>query len=484
MATEIHRFALDQRVPPHDIEAEQQLLGAILANNDSYAKVVDLISAKTFFDPIHQRIWSVIETKIDAGHLASAVTLKPAFENDEGMKELGGVRYLARLVGVSIASFAVRDYATIIADMAAKRVLIEHIQKADNDLSKGELSASEIAVSLENSAGAVASTSSIKPMTQSYISTVIKSVSDINATYMGEKPAGLSTGIRQLDQKLSGGFRPGEFIVLAGRPSMGKTSVAQNIAFNVAQQGRAVFFASLEMLAPALVNRFLSLGLAQKGNKIPYTKLTSGDLTESQMRQIVEEAQAQQELPIEFAEREQREVRQLKSAARRAKQKFADTKTPLGLIVIDYLQLIDVLAAKSIYERVSTASDVCKSIANEFELPVVALSQLSRNVEMRDPPMPQLSDLRESGRLEEDADVVMMTYRDEYYTEKRLESAIASGNRDEEIDLRTVLDRQRGKLDIFIPKQRGGATGMVSAWSNMACCHVYADRSQEEGQLL
>lgn len=484
MAMEIHRFALDQRKPPHDIEAEQQLLGAVLSNNENYAKVIDLISAKSFFDAVHQRIWAVIETKIDAGHLASAITLKPSFENDEGIKEIGGIGYFARLVGGSIASFAVRDYAMIVADMAAKRELIETIRRADHDIDKGELSASEIAVTLENGAGSVASTSSVKPMTQSYLATVIKSVTDINAIYMGEKPAGLSTGIRQLDQKLSGGFRPGEFIVLAGRPSMGKTSVAQNIAFNVAQQGRAVFFASLEMLAPALVNRFLSLGLAQKKIKVPYKNLTSGELTETQMRQIVDEAKAQQELPIEFAEREQREVRQLKSAARRAKQKFAETSTPLGLIVIDYLQLIDVLNAKSIYERVSTASDVCKSIANEFELPVVALSQLSRQVELRDPPIPQLSDLRESGRLEEDADVVMMTYRDEYYTEKRLEGAISSGNRDEEMDLRAALDRQRGKLDIIIPKQRGGPTGMVSAWSNMACCHVYSDRSNEEGQLL
>jgi replicative DNA helicase len=237
----------------------------------------------------------------------------------------------------------------------------------------------------------------------------------------GEAETGVSTGLPQLDDAV-GKLRPGELVLLGGRPGSGKTSIAQNIAFNAASAGVGVFFASLEMLQADIGVRFLARGLADRGVRIPYSRMLSGRVSEDEHRAVVEEAKRQQGLPLMMAERNVRATSVLRAAVRRARQAMADTASPLGLVVVDYLQLLQPDQGGGTYDRVSAASDACKDLAMELGVPVLALAQLSRSVEHRDPPVPQMSDLRDSGRLEEDAGTVIFAYREAYYLQRRIEA--------------------------------------------------------------
>lgn len=462
-------------------EAEQQLLGALLTNNDNYSRVVGVLDAEDFGDDVHKRIFEHIQERIAAGQLASPITLKPTFEHDDGMKELGGTRYLARLAGASISSYAIADYAAMITDLAAKRNLLTCFDHAKARISAGEGAAS-IAIDVETSAGGLLNKTSTKPLIRSHLNAITASVMQINDAYQGIKPPGVSTGLSRLDGAL-GSMRGGDMILIGARPSMGKTTLAQNLIFNAAQAGVGVFFPSLEMNGEAVGTRFLSLGLARRNIKIPYNRMLKGDLSESEMRSVVDEAKRQESMPISLGERDVREVAKLRAAAKRAQQWMADSSCPLGLIVLDYLQLIQSSKARSTYDRVSEASDLCKSLAIEMNLPVVALAQLSRNVEMRDPPIPMLSDLRESGKLEEDADVVMFTYRDAYYIERRLNN-LSSSDAEKEADLRAAYERCRDQMDIIITKQRSGPLKTVPLFVDLATSNVYDDRSHVADGLI
>ncbi|MBM2293804.1 AAA family ATPase [Sulfitobacter pseudonitzschiae] len=465
----------------YNTEAEQQLLGSLLVNNENYSRVVGVVEAGDFFDPLHQRIFEQIQQRIDAGQLASPITMKPAFENDQGMKELGGPRYLARLAGASISSSAIAEYAAMITDLSAKRNLIQCFDQAKVRIFAGE-GAAAIAIDVETSAGGLLNKASTKPLIRSHLNAITASIMQINDAYQGIKPNGVLTGLSRLDSVL-GSMRSGELILIGARPSMGKTTLAQNLIFNAAQSGVGVFFPSLEMNAESVGNRFLSLGLSRRNIKIPYNRMLKGDLTESEFRSVVDEAKRQESLPIYLGERDVREVSRLRAAAKRAQQRMADSPCPLGLIVLDYLQLIQSAKARSTYDRVSEASDLCKSLAMEFDLPVVALAQLSRNVEMRDPPVPMLSDLRESGKLEEDADAVLFTYRDAYYLERKLNN-MSNEDINKEADIRATLERCRDQMDVIIAKQRSGPLKTVPLFVDLGTSNVYDDRSHVADGLI
>jgi len=255
-------MSTDDPIPvPHNIEAEQQLLGALLLSNDRLDRVTDLIRAEHFYEPLHADIFDRIVGRVNAGQIASPVTLRSDLQNHPALKELGGPAYLVRLAGGSVSSFAARDYAQTIVDSASKRKLLEIGLRAQELIQAGEQSASEIAIEIETTAGAVAASSEVRPLVRSHALTVTGAVREINNAYAGVTPPGISTGLPQLDNAL-GFMRAGNLIVLAGRPSMGKTSVAQNIAYHAAVNGTGVFFGSFEMLGEELTNRFLSLGLA------------------------------------------------------------------------------------------------------------------------------------------------------------------------------------------------------------------------------
>jgi replicative DNA helicase len=451
---------------PHNIEAEQQLLGAILTNNDIYDRIAALVRAEHFFDPVHQRIFEIAAARIQKNALASPVTIKAFMEDDPGLRELGGPAYLARLAGAAIAAFAARDYAQMIYDLSVRRELIglgrdiaakaatvvvdseprDQISEAEQRLFKlGEQGVAERGF-------------------QSFLKAVTDAVMSANAAYQREGGlAGLSTGLADLDRKL-GGLHPSDLLILAGRPSMGKTSLATNIAFNIARawrhgrrpdgtegtiDGGVVGFFSLEMSSEQLAARILS-----EAAEVPSEQIRRGDMTEAEFRRFVEAAKDLESCPLYIDDTPALPINQVAARARRLKRTRG-----LDVLFVDYLQLLRAASARE--NRVNEVSEITqglKAIAKELNIPVVALSQLSRQVENREDKRPQLSDLRESGSIEQDADVVLFVYREEYYRERE-----KPGDHDLEAMAKwqQVMESVHGRAEVIIGKQRHGPIGTV-----------------------
>ncbi|MDK3016242.1 replicative DNA helicase [Pseudodonghicola flavimaris] len=449
---------------PHSIEAEQQLLGAILTNNDVYDRIAAIIGPQHFYDPVHARIYEVAAARIAKNALASPVTLKAFLEKDEGLKELGGPAYLARLAGAAISSFAARDYAQMIYDLAIRRELISLGQEISNKAAKVDVASEpkEQIVEAEQRLYKLGEQGQSESGFQSFLRAVTDAVNVANAAYQrGGGMAGISTGLVDLDKKL-GGLHPSDLLILAGRPSMGKTSLATNIAFNVAKayrrglktdgtegaiDGGVVGFFSLEMSAEQLAGRILA-----EAAEISSHKIRQGDMTESEFRQFVEAAKTLESCPLFIDDTPALPISQLAARARRLKRTHG-----LDLLIIDYLQLCRGTADNRVNE-IAEISMGMKAIAKELNIPVIALSQLSRQVESRDDKRPQLSDLRESGSIEQDADCVLFVYRGEYYKERE---------KPDEADLPAMekwmqdMERLHGKAEVIIGKQRHGPIGTV-----------------------
>ncbi|HCQ67419.1 MAG TPA: replicative DNA helicase [Rhodobacteraceae bacterium] len=449
---------------PHNIEAEQQLLGAILTNNEIYDRVAQIIKPPHFYEPVHERIYALAEQRIAANMLASPVTLKPFLADDEGLKELGGAAYLARLAGAAISSFAARDYAQMIYEMHQRRELMK--LGAEIGDRAGRLEAKdepgEQIVAAEQALYKLAETGQATTGFKSFLSAVTAAVSVANAAYGRDGGlAGTSTGLNDLDGKL-GGLHRSDLLILAGRPSMGKTSLATNIAFNIAKaykrgklhdgsegavNGGVVGFYSLEMSAEQLAARILS-----EASEVPSEQIRRGDMTEAEFRRFVDAAKALESCPLFIDDTPALPIAQLAARARRLKREHG-----LDVLFVDYLQLVRGTAENRVNE-IGEISMGLKAIAKELDIPVVALSQLSRQVENRDDKRPQLSDLRESGSIEQDADVVMFVFREEYYAERekpsddRLEEMAAWQDR---------MDKLHGRAEVIIGKQRHGPIGNV-----------------------
>jgi len=451
---------------PHSIEAEQQLLGAILTNNELFDRVAQVLRAEHFYDPVHARIFETAAARITKNNLASPVTLKAFLEDDAGLAELGGPAYLMRLAGAAISSFAVRDYAEMIYDLAIRRELID----VGNDIAAKaarvdvQSEPKEQIVEAEQKLYALAEQGQTEQGFQSFLTAVTDAVKVANAAYQREGGlAGVSTGLIDLDKKL-GGLHRSDLLILAGRPSMGKTSLATNVAFNIARayqkgittsgeegaiDGGIVGFFSLEMSAEQLASRILS-----EVAKIPSNQIRRGDFTESEFRRIVDAAKELEAAPLFIDDTPALPISQLAARARRLKRTHG-----LDALFVDYLQLVRGTGRSE--NRVNEISEITmglKAIAKELDIPVVALSQLSRQVENREDKRPQLSDLRESGSIEQDADVVMFVFREEYYKEREKPG-------DHELDKMAIwqeeMERLHGKAEVVIGKQRHGPIGTV-----------------------
>ncbi len=414
---------------PHSIEAEQQLLGAILTNNDVYDRVASIISEKHFYDPVHARIFEIAAARIAKNNLASPVTLKAFMEDDEGLKELGGAAYLARLAGAAVSSFAVRDYAQMIYDLAIRRELIALGREIADKAARVEVASEpkDQIVQAEQSLYKLAEQGKSDSGFVSFLKAVTGAVNVANAAYQREgKLSGISTGLVDLDAKL-GGLNPSDLLILAGRPSMGKTSLATNIAYNIAKaykkgirpdgtegaiQGGVVGFYSLEMSSEQLAARILS-----EASEISSHKIRQGDMEEDEFRRFVEAAKKLESCPLYIDDTPALPIAQLAARARRLKRTHG-----LDVLIVDYLQLVRGMSDNRVQE-IGEISMGLKAIAKELNIPVVALSQLSRTVESRDDKRPQLSDLRESGSIEQDADAVMFVFREEYYVEREKPSS-------------------------------------------------------------
>ncbi|MDD9977507.1 MAG: replicative DNA helicase, partial [Boseongicola sp.] len=451
---------------PHNIEAEQQLLGAILTNNDIYDRVAGIINDSHFFDPVHARIYEVAAARIAKNALASPVTLKAFLEDDPGLKELGGPAYLVKLAGAAISSFAARDYAQMIYDFAIRRKLMDLGRDITSKAANVDVASEpkEQIVEAEQQLYKLGEAGQSDQGFQSFLRAVTDAVNVANAAYQRDGGlAGVSTGLSDMDKKL-GGLHRSDLLILAGRPSMGKTSLATNIAFNIAKtykrgklpdgsegavDGGVVGFYSLEMSAEQLAARILS-----EAAEVPSEQIRRGDMTEAEFRRFVEAAKALEACPLYIDDTPALPISQLAARARRLKREHG-----LDVLIVDYLQLVRPASAKD--SRVNEVSEITqglKAIAKELDIPVVALSQLSRQVEARDDKRPQLSDLRESGSIEQDADVVMFVFREEYYKERE-----KPGDHDLEAMAKwqEEMEKLHGRAEVIIGKQRHGPIGTV-----------------------
>jgi replicative DNA helicase len=455
----------DAEVLPHNIEAEQQLLGAILTNNDIYDRVSSLVKAEHFFDPVHQRIYEVAAARIQKNALASPVTLKAFFDEDQGLKELGGPSYLVRLAGAAISAYAARDYAQMVYDLAVRRELIQLGRDIAAQAAKVEVASEpkDQIIEAEQRLYKLGEQGVAERGFQSFLKAVTDAVNVANAAYQRDGGlAGISTGLIDMDKKL-GGLHPSDLLILAGRPSMGKTSLATNIAFNIAKahkrgrmpdgtegavEGGVVGFFSLEMSAEQLAARILS-----EASEVPSEQIRRGDMTEAEFRRFVEAAKALEACPLYIDDTPALPISQVAARARRLKRTHG-----LDVLIIDYLQLLKGTSKDNRVQEVSEITQGLKAIAKELNIPVIALSQLSRAVESRDDKRPQLSDLRESGSIEQDADVVMFVFREEYYREREKPG-------DHELEKmaqwQALMESVHGKAEVIIGKQRHGPIGTV-----------------------
>jgi len=451
---------------PHSIEAEQQLLGGLLNNNDLYYSLEDKVDPEHFYDPVHSRIFEIISTRIKDGKLASAVTVNTFLTEDEGLKELGGSSYLAQLMAGSVASSAIKDYSKLVYDLAIRRELIilgQEISSRAQSIKVDEQPEEQIILAEQN-LYKIGDSGKSETGFKSFLKALGEAVQVANAAHHRDgNLAGISTGFIDLDKKM-GGLHSSDLIILAGRPSMGKTSLATNIAYNIAKSfkkndnadgtsetvnGGIVGFYSLEMSAEQLAARILS-----ETAEIPSEQIRRGDMTESEFRRFVEAAKSIESSPLFIDDTPALTIAQLASRARRLKRTHG-----LEVLIIDYLQLVR--AGSSRDNRVNEISEITqglKAIAKELNIPVIALSQLSRQVENRDDKRPQLADLRESGSIEQDADVVLFVYREEYYKEREKPS-------DHDLEKMAIwqeeMDRLHGRAELILGKQRHGPIGTV-----------------------
>lgn len=409
------------RILPHNLEAEQALLGALLVDNRALENVGDIIRADHFFAPVHQRIFEAIAKMIDRGQNADPITLKPYFEKDAELTDRGGPRYLADLAASVITVVNAANYARFIRDLHMRRELII----VGSDLVNESFEADVDTTALDCLELAESRLFEMGETGQGERGFITMRDATATAIELAEKAfnsdgrvTGVTTGLRDLDKKL-GGFQHSDLIILAGRPSMGKTALATTIAFNAAnayrqsggREGAIVGFFSLEMSADQLATRLLS-DLAE----ISGDRIRRGEFGKADFHRLAEQSHTLAQVPLYIDDTPALSITAVRTRARRMKRKHG-----LGMIVVDYLQLLRGTGSKQSENRVLEVSEITrglKAIAKELNIPVIALSQLSRAVENREDKRPQLSDLRESGSIEQDADVVMFVYREQYYQER------------------------------------------------------------------
>jgi replicative DNA helicase len=458
---------LQFRQPPQNVDAEQGLLGAILVNNEALDRVSAFLKAEHFYEPLHQEIFEVAAKLIAAGKRATPVTLRTFFEHHENIDETLTVpNYLARLAANATTIVNAADFGRTIYDLAIRRMLIT----IGGDLvttaydSPVDCPPSQQIEEAESQLYSLAEQGKYGGGFKGFDEALIEAVDMANAAYQRDGHlSGLSTGLIDLDARM-GGLQRSDLIILAGRPSMGKTALVTNIAYNVAKafrsevqpdgerktvDGGVVGFFSLEMAAEQLATRILA-----EQAEIASEKIRRGMITEDEFRRLVEVSKVMSEAPLYIDQTGGITIAQLAARARKLKRQRG-----LDLLIVDYLQLL-AGSAKSQGNRVQELTEITtglKALAKELEVPIIALSQLSRQVEQREDKRPQLSDLRESGSIEQDADVVMFVFREEYYVERLKPSE----GTPEFTDWMAKMQLVSGKAEVIIGKQRHGPVGTV-----------------------
>ena len=460
---------------PQNVEAEAALLGALMIDNRLAEDIQLKLRPDHFFEPLHGRIYEAILKLVDRNMVANPVTLRPMFEADEEMKELGGPSYLAQLTGSGAAIIGARDFADQVYDLALLRALIgvgrEMVEQAldtSEDVDpKSQIEGAEAALYRVAEEGG--GEGSVKTFAQATRMAVQMAEKALNT---GGGLSGVTTGLADVNAK-TGGLHHSDLIILAGRPGMGKSALATNMGFNAAQRlvrdiedgiapeksaGAAVALFSLEMSADQLATRILA---EQSG--IPSESLRMGKISQQDFRNLARAAAELESLPLYIDDTPGLTIAALRTRARRLKR-----QRNVGLIIVDYLQLLQGTGKNSGDNRVQEISEISrglKTLAKELNVPVVALSQLSRAVEQREDKRPQLSDLRESGSIEQDADIVLFIYREEYYVASREPKRPMDGDDAKIFEAYEQWQRDMERVyqmsELIIAKQRHGATGKV-----------------------
>ncbi|MET0179023.1 MAG: replicative DNA helicase [Novosphingobium sp.] len=462
------------RALPANIEAEAAFLGAALIDNRVIEELATRLAPVHFFEPVHARIYERILQLLDRKAVVTPVTLKPYFEADEALKELGGITYLARLTADGQGLLAPRELAEQIYDLALLRELIavgRNLVSAAMDTSESVAPMEQIEEA-EAALYAVAEGAASTSEAQTFAVSTRAALGMIEqALLSGGHVSGTTTGLTTLNEKI-GGLHDSDLVILAGRPGMGKTSLATNIAFNAADRlrrdlgdgieakdsvGAAVGFFSLEMSADQLATRILA---EQSG--ISSEMLRMGKISRDDFQKLSFASQRLAELPLFIDDTPALSIAALRARARRLKRRH-----DIGLIVVDYLQLLQG-SGRAQDNRVNEISEISrglKTLAKELGVPVLALSQLSRAVEQREDKRPQLSDLRESGSIEQDADIVLFVYREDYYVAAKEPKRPTEGDdaraHDAHAQWAADMERVYGLAELIVGKQRHGSTGKV-----------------------
>lgn len=449
------------RILPHNLDAEQGLLGALLVDNRAIEKVSDFLRPFHFFAPAHQRIYESVQTLIDRGQSATPVTLKLYFEKDADLKDVGGAAYLADLAASVVSVVNVEDYARTVYELHMRRELISLGEEIVNQSFHHSLDANaqDTIEEAEARLFSLAESGEVKSGFVTLRDSVLTAIEMAEKAYKTEgHVTGVTSGLIDMDKKL-GGFQRSDLLILAGRPSMGKTALAVNLAFNASKafaesagrEGGRVAFFSLEMSSDQLATRILSEQSGISGDAI-----RRGAIKQEDFRAFVEASQRMSQVPLYIDDTPALSIGAVRTRARRLKRQYG-----LDFLIVDYLQLLRGNGGRQSSEnRVLEVSEITrglKAIAKELEIPVLALSQLSRAVEQREDKRPMLSDLRESGSIEQDADVVMFVYREEYY----LARSEPEPGTDKHMKWQESMERAHNIGECIIAKQRHGPIGTV-----------------------
>jgi len=441
---------------PNNIEAEQAVIGSILVSNDIFDEISTIISSINFYDPMHQKIYEAIESLVYKGMLANPITLKNYFEDEKD--DLNVPEYLVKITKFSTTVRQAIEYSKIIYDMYVRRELIKISEQTIDSAKLNELDTNGQTI-IENSERLLfdlAEKGSFNSSLVKFDEAMKQTIEMASAAYKNEEGiVGVPTGLRDLDDKL-GGLHQSDLIIIAGRPSMGKTSLATNIAFNAAQKlqdsGKksSIAFFSLEMSSEQLSTRIIS-----EQARISSNDIRRGRISDEQFDKFLETSKNIAELPLYIDETPAISIAAMSNRARRIKRLFG-----LDMIVVDYIQLMrgTTYNKDGRVQEISQITQGLKAIAKELGVPVVALSQLSRQVEQRDDHKPQLADLRESGSIEQDADVVMFVYREGYYLQRKepREATV------EHAEWQAKMNEVAHLAQIIIGKQRHGPIGNVT----------------------
>jgi replicative DNA helicase len=422
--------------PAHNFEAEQAVLGAVLFSNAAYHQLADVLRQEHFADPLHGKLWSYMGRMIERGQTCSPITLKSYADAD--LREAGDASYLLELMGVSVPEADALGVARVVVEAYAQRQAAEAVEAMRAPTDDPMARIAETAARL----GELADNAAIDSPCRAFSAVVDDVLGTAEAVHKrGGGISGIATGFGALDDAL-GGLHPGELTILAARPSMGKSALAAGIGFKVAHGGVPVLFDSLEMTAESIGARLVS-----EWAEVPGHRIRQGTVNSLDLDRYMAAGNARRDLPFYIDDSAGLSIATIRARARQAHRRHR-----IGLLIVDYLQLCSGSADRRDGNRVQEVSEITrglKALAKELKIPVLALSQLSRAVEARSDRRPVLSDLRESGSIEQDADVVLFLFREEYY----LERSDRRGSPDHIASM--------GRAELIIGKQRHGATGVV-----------------------